>query len=93
MVSIQQGRFTPIPFKQMVDPATGRAKVRMVDTASESFQIARQYMIRLSKQDLNNPVELGRCAAVASMSPEAFKKRFEWMSEQDVSEQTKGSQR
>ncbi len=27
MVSIQNGRFTPIPFKQMVDSSTGRTKV------------------------------------------------------------------
>ena len=83
MVSIQQGRFTPIPFKQMVDEVTGRARVRMVDTASESFQIARQYMIRLSRQDFTDPAELARCAAVAGLSPEAFKKRFAWLSEQE----------
>ncbi|HKQ35753.1 MAG TPA: diphosphate--fructose-6-phosphate 1-phosphotransferase, partial [Nitrospiraceae bacterium] len=46
MVSIQNGRFTPIPFKHMVDPVSGRAKVRMVDITAQSYQIARQYMIR-----------------------------------------------
>jgi ATP-dependent phosphofructokinase / diphosphate-dependent phosphofructokinase len=83
MVSIQQGRFTPIPFKEMVDEVTGRARVRMVDTASESFQIARQYMIRLSRQDFTDPAELARCAAVAGLSPEAFKQRFGWLSERE----------
>lgn len=77
MVSIQNGRFTPIPFKQMVDPVSGRAKVRMVDTSSQSYQIARQYMIRLSKGDFDNPVELGRCAMLVGMSPEEFRTRFE----------------
>ncbi|ALA60210.1 diphosphate--fructose-6-phosphate 1-phosphotransferase [Nitrospira moscoviensis] len=76
MVSIQNGRFTPIPFSRMVDPATGRAKVRMVDTKSESYRIARQYMIRLSSEDLSNPVELGRCAALVGLSPEQFRDRF-----------------
>jgi 6-phosphofructokinase 1 len=76
MVSIQNGRFTPIPFSRMVDPATGRAKVRMVDTQSESYRIARQYMIRLSSEDLNNPVELGRCAALVGLSPEQFHDHF-----------------
>ena len=77
MVSIQNGRFTPIPFKQMVDPATGRAKVRMVDITSQSYQIARQYMIRLTPDDFNDPVVLGRCATLVGMSPDEFRNRFE----------------
>jgi 6-phosphofructokinase 1 len=76
MVSIQDGRFTPIPFKQMVDPATGRTRVRMVDVQSQSYQIARQYMIRLTDEDLNDPGRLGRYAATAGLSPEAFRARF-----------------
>ncbi|MGZ8365268.1 MAG: diphosphate--fructose-6-phosphate 1-phosphotransferase [Nitrospira sp.] len=76
MVSIQNGRFTPIPFKQMVDSSTGRTKVRMVDIESQSYQIARQYMIRLMEADLNNQDVLGRYAASAGLSPEAFRERF-----------------
>ncbi len=77
MVSIQQGGFTPIPFKEMLDPATGRAKVRMVDVESESYQIARRYMIRLSRDDLADGQTLGRCASVAGLSAEAFRARFD----------------
>jgi 6-phosphofructokinase 1 len=76
MVSIQDGRFSPIPFKQMLDPITGRAKVRMVDTESQSFHIARQYMIRLDEEDFKDPDRLARHATLVHLSPEAFKKRF-----------------
>ena len=76
MVSIQNGRFTPIPFKQMVDSSTGRTKVRMVDIESQSYQIARQYMIRLTEADMNNRDALGRYAAMAGLSPKAFRDRF-----------------
>lgn len=76
MVSIQEGRFVPIPFSQMVDPVSGRAKVRMVDITAQSYQIARQYMIRLSEEDLGDPVALARYAALAGLSPEAFHSRF-----------------
>ena len=76
MVSIQQGRFTPIPFKQMLDPATGRAKVRMVDVASESYQIARRYMIRLAPEDMADAQTVGRCASVVGLSAGAFRERF-----------------
>jgi len=44
MVSIQDGRCAPIPFTQLVDPVTGRAKVWMVDMTSQSYRIARQYI-------------------------------------------------
>jgi len=76
MVSIQNGRFTPIPFKQMADVSTGRTKVRMVDVESESYKIARQYMIRLTEDDMKNPDALSRYAALASLSVEAFRERF-----------------
>jgi ATP-dependent phosphofructokinase / diphosphate-dependent phosphofructokinase len=76
MVSIQDGRFAPIPFKQMLDPATGRARVRMVDTESQSYHIARQYMIRLSDDDFTDPALLQRHAALVHLSPEAFTQRF-----------------
>ncbi len=76
MVSIQNGRFTPIPFKQLMDSSTGRAKVRMVDMDSQSYQIARQYMIRFTGEDLKNQNALGRYAALAGLSPEAFRERF-----------------
>ncbi len=76
MVSIQNGRFTPIPFKQMADASTGRTKVRMVDIESQSYQIARQYMIRLTEANVNNRDMLGRYAALVGLSPEAFRERF-----------------
>ncbi|NJN71255.1 MAG: 6-phosphofructokinase, partial [Nitrospira sp.] len=76
MVSIQNGRFTPIPFKQLVDSSTGRTKVRMVDIDSQSYQIARQFMIRLTKNDLSNSDLLGRYAALCGLSIEVFRERF-----------------
>ena len=76
MVSIQDGRFAPIPFKEMLDPVTGRARVRMVDTNSQSDHIARQYLIRLDDDDFNDPERLARHAALVHLSPEAFMQRF-----------------
>ena len=90
MVSIQDGRFTPILFKQMVDPVSGRTKVRMVDIAAQSYQIARQYMIRLSDEDFKDPVALGRYAALVGMSPEAFRSRFQPVGSNSMGTQLKG---
>jgi len=77
MVSIQDGRFTPIPFKRMVDPLSGRTKVRMVDTASPAYQIARQYMVRLGVEDFANPIQLSRYCALVGLSGEVFRHRFQ----------------
>ena len=76
MVSIQNGQFIPIPFKQMVDHATGRTRVRMVEIESQSYHIARQYMIRLNEDDLRSQDAAGRYAMVANLPIEAFRDRF-----------------
>ena len=81
MVSIQNGRFVPIPFNEILDPKTGRARVRMVDLASEYYQIARRYMIRLSPEDFEDPHELAKYAATAHVSLEEFRRRFEYLME------------
>jgi hypothetical protein len=48
----------------------------MVDINSQSYQIARQYMIRLMEADMNNRDMLSRYAALAGLSPETFRERF-----------------
>jgi 6-phosphofructokinase 1 len=90
MVSIQDGRCMPISFKQMVDPVTGRAKVRMVDITAQSYQIACQYMIRLSDEDFKDPVMLSRYAVLTGLSPEAFQARFQPAGSKVRRDQTKG---
>jgi 6-phosphofructokinase 1 len=56
----------------------------MVDVESESYTIARRYMIRLSPDDLSQPQQLSRLAATAGLSPEAFRIRFEYLVAKDL---------
>ena len=77
MVSMQGGHFVPIPFGQLLDPATGRARVRLVDVRSTRYAIARRYMIRLRRDDFENPEEVARLAAAAKLSAADFRRRFE----------------
>ena len=79
MVSIQNGRFIPIPFDRILDPATGRTKVRMVDVESESYVIARRYMIRLSSDDLSQANDLSNLASTVGLTPDAFRERFVYL--------------
>lgn len=76
MVAIVNGRLAPIPFDAMLDPATQRTRVRMVDVGSESYRTARQYMIRLTAQDFEREDRLARYTAVTGLTLAAFRERF-----------------
>ncbi|HUE38491.1 MAG TPA: diphosphate--fructose-6-phosphate 1-phosphotransferase [Candidatus Binatia bacterium] len=84
MVSIQEGHFVPLYFKNILDPDTGRTRVRMVDVASEYYAIARRYMLRLNKSDFEDPHELAKFAAVCGISLEKFREQFGYLIEKDL---------
>jgi 6-phosphofructokinase len=79
MVMLVDGRFKPQPFSEMLDPHTGRTRVRLVDVASEQYEIARRYMVRLRPEDLEEPEVLASMANVVHMSPEQFRERFGYL--------------
>jgi ATP-dependent phosphofructokinase / diphosphate-dependent phosphofructokinase len=76
MVSIVNGKFAPIPFDAIVDPATQRTTVRMVDVTAEHYRVARRYMTRLEKEDFDHSDRLARCARISSLPPDTFRQRF-----------------
>jgi 6-phosphofructokinase 1 len=83
LISMQRGHFVPVPFEDIMNKETGRMRVRMVDTTSDRYMIARSYMLRLKQQDLDDKVEVTRLAQAANMTPAAFKERFGYLVEHD----------
>ncbi len=81
MISMQAGHFVPVPFGKMIDPATGRTRLRLVDIHSTRYAIARRYMIRLRRDDFEDPHELAKFAATVGMSLQDFRKEFEYLIE------------
>jgi 6-phosphofructokinase 1 len=79
MVTVQEGKFKPIRFEDMLDPATGRTRVRMVDIDTEYYKIARRYMLRLRRDDFSDPAEIARLAGVTRLGPDAFREQFEYL--------------
>ncbi len=79
MISMQGGHFVPIPFASLLDSETGRARLRLVDTRSTRYAIARRYMIRLRRDDFEDPHELAKFAATAGISLEEFRRQFEYL--------------
>ncbi|MBI2220780.1 MAG: 6-phosphofructokinase [Acidobacteria bacterium] len=83
MISMQAGHFVPIPFSEMIDRDTGRARVRYVEINSERYAIARRYMIRLRRDDFDDAHELAKFAATAHMSLDEFRREFEYLIENE----------
>ena len=79
MITIQGGRFVPIPFDDLVEPESGKTKVRLVDVASEGFRVARAYMIRLEAEDFAHSAWVDRLADAAHVTPGEFRRRFEYL--------------
>jgi 6-phosphofructokinase 1 len=77
IITMQGGHFVPVPFHQMIDSVSGRPRIRLVDTRSTRYWIARRYMIRLRREDFEDPHELAKLAAAAGVSTERFRSEFE----------------
>lgn len=75
MIMLKDGKSLPIKFTDLLDPKTGKTRIRTVDTNSDDYKMARRYMIRLEKEDLAGE-NLKKLAAVVKLSPEEFKKKF-----------------
>ena len=84
LISMQRGQFVPVPFDRIMDPTTGRMRVRMVDIESDRYKIARSYMLRLKDTDFADPVELSRLAQAANLKPKDFVERFGYLGEPDM---------
>ncbi len=76
MVSFVNGAFAPMPFDTIMDPATQRARVRMVDVEAEAYRIARRYMTRLEPDDFEDKERLAAYGKVTGLTAETFRKRF-----------------
>jgi 6-phosphofructokinase len=76
MVTIQAGRLVPVPFGLMMDPKTGKIRVRYVDVESEMYQTLAAYMIRLKPEDFDTPASVESLARAANLDPAEFTRRF-----------------
>ncbi|MPL68230.1 Pyrophosphate--fructose 6-phosphate 1-phosphotransferase [bioreactor metagenome] len=80
IISIQNNQIVPLAFDSILDADTGRTQVRMVNINSIQYRIARQYMIRVEKQDFHSN-GLKRMALLARLPPDEFVKKFKYLTE------------
>ncbi len=81
LISIQNDQVVPLKFEDIQDPVTQRTAVRRVNIKSIQYRIARQYMIRIEKNDLESSIQLDKMALIVNMSPELFAERFHYLIE------------
>jgi 6-phosphofructokinase 1 len=79
VISFVGGRMRPMPFDELIVPQTGRMRPRKVDVEGEVYEVARRYMIRLDREDFQEPRRLEGVAAAAGLSPERFRERFGYL--------------
>ncbi len=78
LICIQHGHFKAIPLKDMIDPLTGRSRVRLVDLTSTWYRIARSYMVRLQPEDFHEE-NLPALARVLDSVPQRFRDEFAYL--------------
>ena len=65
-----------LSFDELRDPDTGRTRVRMVDTASERYKVAREYMVRVQSQDMKVDGLVAKMAGYSNRTEDEIRKRF-----------------
>lgn len=76
IVTIQGGEFQPTPFDEVIDAGTGYGRQRLVDVDTESYQVARDYMVRIGKKDFTDEAWVAKLAEAAGLSRLEFIERF-----------------
>jgi 6-phosphofructokinase len=79
LICVDAGKLVPIQLADLIDPDSGKTKIRYVDVHTDSYAVAQEYMIKLKKSDFEEPDNLLMLAKAANMSPEEFRERFEYL--------------
>ena len=76
LICLEDGHLKVLPFDGLQDPATGRTRVRLVDTRSEHYAVACEYMIRLEPEDLEDQASIHQMASSINMTDQDFSRYF-----------------
>jgi 6-phosphofructokinase len=76
LITRQGSAIVPIPFDEIIDPGTGKTRVRLVDTSTASHATVRALQVRMESRDLEEPDMLERIAKAIRKSPEEARARY-----------------
>ncbi len=78
IVTVDKGQLIPVKFEDIIN-ADGRINTREVDVNSDSYQVARKYMIRLEKTDFDEVKNVARLALIGNMTTEEFEDKYKYL--------------
>ncbi len=76
IIAVRGGEFHPVPFSEAFDAESGSGKRRPVNIDTESYQVARNYMVRIEPRDFDDPVWIEKLATAGGLSVDDFVERF-----------------
>jgi 6-phosphofructokinase 1 len=79
IVTMEDGKFRPIAFKDLFEPETGAVRLRTVDVGSDHYGIARRYMLRLRRDDFEDELELTKLSRAVGLTNSEFRTQFEYL--------------
>ena len=65
-----------LTFDELRDPETGRTRVRMVDMNSERYKVAREYMVSVQPEDMEDDGLVARMSEYSNRSRDEIRERF-----------------
>jgi 6-phosphofructokinase 1 len=77
MITRQGMAIVPVPFEDIMDPRTGRTRVRLVDTGTESHASATALQVRIEPEDLERRETLELLARTLRLEAEAVRERYQ----------------
>ena len=76
LIYLDGEKLSALSFDELRDPDTGRTRVRMVDTQSERYRVAREYMVRVQPRDMDVDGLVAKMAGYSNRSEEEIRERF-----------------
>ncbi len=76
IITLQHGVFVPIPYREMINPVTGRTTVRMVNTDSYRYQSAYKFMTRLKPDCARDEQLMEKMAAFTDLTAVELRERY-----------------
>ena len=75
MVYLEKGNLAAMPLEDLRG-SDGRTRIRLVDTKSQVYEVARNYMLRLERADLEDPDTRAKLAEAAHLTTGELEERF-----------------
>jgi 6-phosphofructokinase 1 len=76
VITMHDDTFVPMPFRDLIDPRTGRFRVRYVDVEADAYRMLSSYMIKLTRADLEDPQQVSQLALAGGLDETTFRERF-----------------